>query len=573
MFPMTLAYALTAHKCQGETFEGGVIVDFADGYFDCGSFYVAISRVKTSDKLFLKSFDISYIKTKKGLEEKIETMRKDYPYIFKKTYLDEHIFKLDKNDIKVGYLNIHGLMDSLHAEYINEDKNLINFDILCLSETHLTEKTKDNDIRYVLSNWEIMQREDCPDKCPHMGLLVIYPKGKSELLAQNSVQMHHSDIVHSSKLNHTQKILAQLLHIRIKQRLLTFIYIREKPNRSDSVSISEKIDISSYVLGDLNLSPSREDDTANLAILCGNDRVLHLNDVTTIGINIKQLDHILVRKTIKHLALTDTYYNFISDHKTISLRISAYANDEPHIKFTEKELPKIKKSRSAEGIITVSDEPINDTELQYPKTSDLYLSCLEGEEWLNDNIINDYLELLGRKYKDVIIFTTFFSEMFFTRNRGYSIASRYCRSRDIFEKRLILIPIAHHSHWFTAVFNFDTKELKMLDPYLRENDLIEINDHMKWLEKLENDFLSLYYYERGYSDWITLKRSVCIPPEIPKQDDGSNCGVFLLEFCRCLCARQSFHFSSKDMPNSRARIKRELQDEKLEPIIFNIDQT
>ena len=88
MFPITLAYALTAHKCQGETFKGGVIVDFADGFIMNGSFYVAISRVTTCDKLFLRSFDLSYVKVNKGVEEKIENMRKDQPYKFKKTYLD-----------------------------------------------------------------------------------------------------------------------------------------------------------------------------------------------------------------------------------------------------------------------------------------------------------------------------------------------------------------------------------------------------------------------------------------------------------------------------------------------------
>ena len=156
MFPLTLAYALTAHKCQGETFDGGVIVDFADGFIDCGSFYVAISRVKSSDKLFLRSFDLSFIKTKKGLEEKIDTMKKEFPYEFKKTYLDEEVFKLDKNDIKIGYLNINGLFDSLHAEYLNEDKNLLNLNLLCLSETKMTSEKTDIEIRNVLTNWEIL---------------------------------------------------------------------------------------------------------------------------------------------------------------------------------------------------------------------------------------------------------------------------------------------------------------------------------------------------------------------------------------------------------------------------------
>ena len=140
MFPITLAYALTAHKCQGETFKGGVIVDFADGFIMNGSFYVAISRVTTCDKLFLRSFDLSYVKVNKGVEEKIEIMRNNQPYKFKKTYLDERVFKLDHKDLKIGYLNVNGLCDLLHVDYIIVDKNLLNLDLLCLSDTRLTKK-------------------------------------------------------------------------------------------------------------------------------------------------------------------------------------------------------------------------------------------------------------------------------------------------------------------------------------------------------------------------------------------------------------------------------------------------
>ena len=100
-FPLSLAYALTAHKCQGETLEE-VIIDFGSdeahnikNYILPGSFYVALTRVKMASKVFLKSFEENYIKVNKLIEEKVEAMRKFQQYRFKKIYLDEPIFEKD----------------------------------------------------------------------------------------------------------------------------------------------------------------------------------------------------------------------------------------------------------------------------------------------------------------------------------------------------------------------------------------------------------------------------------------------------------------------------------------------
>uniref|UniRef100_A0A8C4QE75 ATP-dependent DNA helicase n=1 Tax=Eptatretus burgeri TaxID=7764 RepID=A0A8C4QE75_EPTBU len=62
-FPLVLAYAITAHKSQGQTLEE-VIIDFSGkGRSAPGSFYVAVTRVKKLSNLFLRSFDRSMIKT------------------------------------------------------------------------------------------------------------------------------------------------------------------------------------------------------------------------------------------------------------------------------------------------------------------------------------------------------------------------------------------------------------------------------------------------------------------------------------------------------------------------------
>ena len=81
-FPLSLAYAITAHKCQSETLEE-VIIDFGPdkinkikNYICPGSFYVALTRVRMGSKVFLRSFDKTYIQVNKSIEEKVEAMRR-----------------------------------------------------------------------------------------------------------------------------------------------------------------------------------------------------------------------------------------------------------------------------------------------------------------------------------------------------------------------------------------------------------------------------------------------------------------------------------------------------------------
>ena len=65
--PLILAWALTIHKAQGATLDVAEI-DIGSGIFECGQTYVALSRVRSLEGLYLNSFDPTKIRIHKKVK-------------------------------------------------------------------------------------------------------------------------------------------------------------------------------------------------------------------------------------------------------------------------------------------------------------------------------------------------------------------------------------------------------------------------------------------------------------------------------------------------------------------------
>ena len=373
-YPLSLAYAMTAHKCQGETLDE-VIIDFGPdvankikNYICPGSFYVALTRVREGCKVFLKSFNKNYIKVNKSIEEKVNAMIKFRGYTFKKIYLYDKIFTKEKAEIKVGYLNINGLIDGFHAEYLDADYNLRNLDVLVLAETKLDQNIKNDQIIRTLSNWNILGRYDSEDGSKHMGLMLLTSKQSSV------VDKIHNVTYQTAKRNDKLQIQGIIVRL-INDNNVGFVYCRSTPNNPEIRAICKYFNECNILMGDFNLSHRSLEDQKKIMNLCQDKKINALKEITR-SISNNQLDYILLDKNL--IYFVTSYNNFISDHKAIAARIGLEGNeltDEAKERLTFNQDCHMKKTKLLDSSV---DQDETNEEMQNDITDFISMSSLSS---------------------------------------------------------------------------------------------------------------------------------------------------------------------------------------------------
>ncbi|XP_061594731.1 sentrin-specific protease 5-like [Cololabis saira] len=177
------------------------------------------------------------------------------------------------------------------------------------------------------------------------------------------------------------------------------------------------------------------------------------------------------------------------------------------------------------------------------------LCTLEEQNWLNDQIINMYGELImdATEHK-VHFFNSFFHKQLVAK--GYDGVKRWTKKVDLFSKWLLLIPIHLEIHWSLVTVTMATKTISYYDSqgivFRHTTDNI-----MKYLQSEAREKKQAAF-QKGWK--ITIIKG------IPQQKNDSDCGVFVLEYCRRLSVKQPLLFSQDDMPHIRKRIYKELCD-------------
>jgi ATP-dependent DNA helicase PIF1 len=71
--PLIYAWAITIHKAQGVSLDMAQI-DAGSNIFECGQTYVALSRIKSLEGLYLTAFNPQKIKVNKKVQEYYKTL-------------------------------------------------------------------------------------------------------------------------------------------------------------------------------------------------------------------------------------------------------------------------------------------------------------------------------------------------------------------------------------------------------------------------------------------------------------------------------------------------------------------
>uniref|UniRef100_A0A1I7TWM6 ULP_PROTEASE domain-containing protein n=1 Tax=Caenorhabditis tropicalis TaxID=1561998 RepID=A0A1I7TWM6_9PELO len=186
------------------------------------------------------------------------------------------------------------------------------------------------------------------------------------------------------------------------------------------------------------------------------------------------------------------------------------------------------------------------------------LATLSGLHWLNDNIINFYLQLicdrstLDTKFPKCYAFNTFFYTNIVTK--GYASVKRWTRKLDIFSYEIILIPVHLGMHWCMAVIDMVKQKIEFYDSLYDGNK--EVLPALK--NYLASESMDKKKTEFNFDGWMIRQMT-----NIPRQENGSDCGVFSCQFGEWASRRTAPRFSQKNMPYYRKRMVYEIVSEKL----------
>ncbi|KAJ5279222.1 hypothetical protein N7478_004594 [Penicillium angulare] len=214
---------------------------------------------------------------------------------------------------------------------------------------------------------------------------------------------------------------------------------------------------------------------------------------------------------------------------------------------------------------------------QSPNGDALYqkdvITCIKPFAWLNDEIINAYLEVVVRylekstekgKGPRYHAFSSFFYSTL--RQKGYDGVRRWAKRAKIGGERLlevdmVFVPVHESAHWTLMVVRPADRTIEYFDSLSDHGISSKVNTIKKWLSgELGANFVD--------DEWSVLS-SVS-----SQQNNGSDCGVFLLTNAKAIALNiEPTAFGANDTTLLRQKIVAEIMNGGLHGDFSPIDST
>lgn len=180
-----------------------------------------------------------------------------------------------------------------------------------------------------------------------------------------------------------------------------------------------------------------------------------------------------------------------------------------------------------------------------------HLSCLQPDEWLNDEVVNCYMRLLqeesdGRLWCP----NTFFWPKL--QDGGYAAVQRWSRraAMDMGSLEAIIIPLhLDGCHWALAVVHVPEQRLAYFDSLgLPPPEALEprLAEFMRG-EMCSKPALALRAGHKETAPFRSVWKLKCQKNEawqMSLQENGSDCGVFMLAYAECIAAARPLRFET-----------------------------
>lgn len=189
------------------------------------------------------------------------------------------------------------------------------------------------------------------------------------------------------------------------------------------------------------------------------------------------------------------------------------------------------------------------------------LATLIGDNWLNDEVINFYMNLLMERSElraddglpRVYAMNTFFIPKLLSA--GHSGLKRWTRRVDIFTYDIIPVPVhVGRVHWCMAVIDLRNQAIRYYDSMGTPNNVV-LNALEQYLRDESLDKRKQQFDTSGFT-----KENM---RECPRQMNGSDCGVFSCMFAEHESRNRSISFSQQHMPYFRQKMIYEIAQGRL----------
>lgn len=176
------------------------------------------------------------------------------------------------------------------------------------------------------------------------------------------------------------------------------------------------------------------------------------------------------------------------------------------------------------------------------------LLTIAGLNWLNDEVINFYMNLIMEraklpKWPKAYAFNTFFYPKLL--KDGHQSLRRWTKKVDIFEYAIICVPIHLGMHWCMAIIDLRAKYIRYYDSMGSSNN--------KCLDALKK-YLEAEHLDKKKIPLDTSDFELENVKDIPQQMNGSDCGMFSCTFAEFITRNAKIVFSQEHMPYLRKKM-------------------